>query len=232
MHNISYLAAFLGANQQKNNMKKILALSTLVLFFASCKKDKVEPATTENPGASYTYVHTTGSYWVYDWYQVDSTGTETPFPAWKDTIRIVGDTTINGNVFQIFRGTDMGMHLEYYSRDSSGYIVSPGGTFYSYTSGPALLHTMDDGYLIQKTYIGEKQTVNTAFGSKHASTSYLEVSMSDGSPMTACGDQNVKFYRYYVSGIGLVEKEMEYLTALQVQCSRKRARLSAYYVAP
>lgn len=208
-------------------MKKIIAFSALLIMLPSCKKDKV--AST----SAYTYVHTSGSYWVYDWYQVDAAGNETLIPAWKDTIRIVGDTSINGNVYQVLRGRDMGSPITYYTRDSSGYIVAAhGGISYSYISSPMLLNTVNDGYLIQKSYIGEKQTLSTAFGNKTASTTYLEISREDGSPMTSCDDPSVRFYHHYVSGIGLVQKEKEYLSLIQSQCSRKRAKLTAYYVAP
>lgn len=214
-------------------MKKILAFTILSLIILSCKKDKVKPNEPQTTNPTYAHVSTTGSYWIYDWYNVDSTGNETIFPAWKDTIRIVGDTTINGKIYQHYKGKHLSSPTEYYRRDSIGYIVNPnGGIVYSYVSGPMFVNEHNDSYMHLSTYIGEKQTISTAFGSKEASTTYLEVSMLDGTPVNTCGDLSVRFYSYYVSGLGCTGTETEYISLLQGQCSKKRSKLSAYYIAP
>jgi hypothetical protein len=214
-------------------MKKILALTILSLAVLSCKKDKIDPTEPQPNNPSYTHVSTTGSYWVYDWYQVDSTGNETLIPAWRDTITIVGDTTINGKIYQHYKGTQWNSPTEYYNRDSSGYVVNPNGSIaYSYVSGPMLVRASNDGYMNHDAYIGEKQTISTTFGSKQANTTYLEVSMVDGSPVNACGDLSIRFYNYYVSGIGCMGTETEYLSLFQGQCAKKRSKLVDYAVFP
>ena len=214
-------------------MKKILALTILSLTVLSCKKDKVEPVIPTPNNPSYTHVTTTGSYWVYDWYDVDSTGTETLNPQWKDTIRIVGDTTINGEVFQHYRGKRWNSPVEYYNRDSSGYVINPDGSVaYSYMGVPMALSSSSDGYFKSENFIGGIQTISTAFGNKQANTTYLEVSMVDGSPVNSCGDLTVRFYNYYVSGLGCVSTETAYISQLQALCAIKRSKLSAYYIAP
>ncbi len=212
-------------------MKKILAFTILSLAILSCKKDKVEP---QPVNSSYTHVSTVGSYWVYDWYDVDSTGNETLWvTSWKDTTRIVGDTTINGEVFQHYKGKQWGTPQEYFLRDSSGYVVNPTGSIhYSYMGVPALLHMYSDGYMNRDAYLGGIQTINTNFGSKQANTTYLEVSMVDGTPVNICGDLSVRFYSYYVSGLGCVGTETAYFGQLQGLCAIKRSKLSAYYIAP
>lgn len=213
-------------------MKKILTFTILSLVILSCKKDKIEPQ--PNPSNSYTHVTTTGSYWAYEWYDVDSTGNETPSSvSWKDTIRIVGDTVINGEVFQHYKGTYINQATEYYHRDSMGCVISPDGRIaYSYLGIPKLLNMYNDGFMNQNAYLGLKQTVNTAFGNKEAVTTYLEVSMVDGSPVNVCGDLTFRLYNYYVSGLGCVAKETAYISQLQGYCAFKRAKLSAYYIAP
>jgi len=214
-------------------MKKILALTILSLAVLSCKKDKIGPIEPQ-PVNSYTHVTTVGSYWTYDWYDVDSTGNETLWVTnWKDTTRIVGDTTINGEVFQHYKGKQWNSPIEYYTRDSSGFVVGPNGdVIYSYMNIPMLLSASDDGYLKHEGYIGEIQTINTAFGNKQASSTYHQVSMVDGTPINACGDLSVRFYTYYVSGLGCVGTETAYLGQLQSLCAKKKSKLSAYYIAP
>jgi hypothetical protein len=214
-------------------MKKLLALAILSLAVLSCKKDKISPTEPQPANPSYTHVSTIGSYWVYDWYDVDSTGNETLISGWKDTIRIVGDTAINGKVFQHYKGKELNSPVEYFSRDSSGYVVNPNGQIrYSYLGVPMLVVSSTDGYMDRVGYIGEIQTINTAFGSKQANTTYQEVSIVDGSPVNSCGDLSVRFYNYYVSGLGCTGVETAYLSQLQSLCAKKRSKLSAYFIAP
>lgn len=212
-------------------MKKILALTTLSLIVLSCKKDKLAPL--PQPSNSYTHVNTVGSYWVYDWYDVDSTGNETLNPSYKDTLRIVGDTIINGEVFQHYKGKQFGNPQGYFTRDSSGYVISPNGSIvYSYMGAPKELNTYSDGYMNHTSFLGTRQTINTAFGMKEAFTTYLEVSMVNGTPVNTCGDFSVRFYNYYVSGLGCVGTETAYISQLQGLCAIKRSKLGAYYIAP
>lgn len=232
VHTISLILS--RFQKQKIVVKKILAFTILSLAVLSCKKDKIEPIEPQPANPSYTHVKTVGSYWVYDWYDVDSIGNETPLSFnEKDTIRIVGDTTINGKIYQHYKGKQFNTPAEYYTRDSSGYVINMEGSIaYSYLGVPMLLNTSSDEYMHMNSFIGTKQTINTAFGTKEANTTYLEVSMVDGSPMNACGDLSVRFYNYYVSGLGSVGTEMAYISQLQSQCSKKRSKLSAYYIAP
>lgn len=221
----------MGVQDKNYFMKKILAFTILSLTILSCKKDKLEP--NPLPANSYTHVTTVGSYWVYDWYDVDSTGNETLIPQLKDSIRIVGDTVINGEVFQHYKGKNWNSPVDYYTRDSSGYVISPDGKIsYSYFGAPMFLASSSDGYIRLETFIGEKQIINTAFGTKEANTVYMESSMVDGTPMTNCGDLSYRFYTYYVSGLGKTGTETAYFGQLQGACAIKRSKLSTYYIAP
>jgi hypothetical protein len=94
------------------------------------------------------------------------------------------------------------------------------------------LASSSDGFVNLATFIGEKQTINTAFGTKEANTVYMESSMVDGTPITSCGDLSFRFYTYYVSGLGKTGTETAYFGQLQGACAIKRSKLSAYYIAP
>ena len=64
----------------------------IVLFLIqSCKDKECEP-TSVNP--SIHLVTTVGSFWLYDWYSIDSLGNEKILRT--DSTYIAGDTVING----------------------------------------------------------------------------------------------------------------------------------------
>lgn len=117
-------------------MKKIFSLLLIVTVFSSCKKDKGEPKTdapiTSASSLSLTYFPMTiGSYWVYQNVRIDTLGNET-ITSTTDTVKLVGDTIINGNTYFVFNGSawlNIPASMSYY-RDSSGYLVTPSGRAY------------------------------------------------------------------------------------------------------
>ncbi len=94
----------------------------------ACEKssDDATPPVVKEPNY---FPLTTGSYWVYNTYRIDSLGNEELLRE-NDTTTVIGDTLINGNTFKIFYGSLYGSSIkrEQYYRDSSDYIVSPYGT--------------------------------------------------------------------------------------------------------
>ena len=93
----------------------------LMLGIVSCKKEETADPAPEKP-VNYMPL-TTGSYWVYDTYSIDSTGKEILFRE-NDTITIVGDTVLNGKTHKIFHGIYVSdAYRKKYYRDSSGCIL-------------------------------------------------------------------------------------------------------------
>lgn len=80
---------------------------------------------------------------MYNTYRVDSNGVETLISV-SDTLRIVGDTTMNGNTYtikQIISYNGIVLSNEFI-RDSSGYIVTAHGDIkYSYIDFEHIIHT-------------------------------------------------------------------------------------------
>ncbi len=213
-------------------MKKLLMLTVLSLFFVSCKKEKnTANSTSEEP--SYHYITSTGSYWVYDRYQIDSLGNEILVPG-KDSIVIAGDTTINGKVYFKHVGASAWYSNQaHFERDSTGYIVDEhGAILYSFNNVAITLNSAPDGqfFIANKLDLNENMTTN--FGLKNAAVRYAEISMNDGSPVNNCGDLSMRFYHYYVSGIGMIQDETETFSGLMSQCSKKRRKLSSYHIVP
>lgn len=107
---------------------KLLLGLFLMVGMLSCEKSEKEPDTPEAKKADY-FPLSTDSYWVYNTYKIDSLDNETLISE-NDTLTIIGDTTINGDLFSVFFGKRFGMSnnkYNYYYRDSSGYIVTPSG---------------------------------------------------------------------------------------------------------
>lgn len=214
-------------------MKKIPALIALSLIAISCKKEKeIIPQPAPN-NSSYSYITTAGSYWVYDRYQVDSLGNEVLQPD-KDTVRLVGDTIIGSYTYHKFE-IEQWLENDYVSfqRDSSGFIVNNyGNILYSFNNVNMLLHTYDDGPYRISYSIDLNENVSTNYGIKNACVRYKEVTQIDGTAINNCDDLSARFNEYYVSGIGVVQTEIEYLNSMVGNCSKKRSKLSSYYIAP
>lgn len=128
-------------------MEKLIVLALIVIcFFSACKKDVTIPTThleyecgTPSP-ISYFHLNY-GSYWVYDWYVIDSLGNET-FLNITDSIFISGDTTIGNSTYSISEGTWFGgSPFVEYLRDSSFHLVNEAGrVFCSSTNFTDTLH--------------------------------------------------------------------------------------------
>lgn len=215
-------------------MKNILLLTVLSLAVIACKKKNKTPETPIETPAAYNYTANPGSYWVYDWYQVDSLGNET-YTNLRDTVYVEKDTVINGNTYHKFTGTELGnIAMVRYERDSSGFIVDHHGEIlYSFNNvAMPLSSRMEAGVCEYATSLGVNASITTAFGTHNACVRYTEVTRTDAQPVNNCGDMSVRFNTYFVSGIGMVHRELETFNWLQSMCSKKIARLSSYYVAP
>jgi len=214
-------------------MRKVLSFTTLALLIISCKKEKTNtPVPIDEP--TYTYVTTNGSYWVYDLYDVDSLGNETLLPQ-KDTIKVTGDTVVNGKTYYKFVGGTLGNSNQVtFQRDSSGYIVSlnHGSIMYSFNNVASVINSFSDDIFSYSTGFENNQNVATAFGVKNAFVGYYQVSKNDGTPINVCNDLFVKFYTHYVSGIGMVQTETAFYSQMMNACAKKRSKLSSYYIAP
>lgn len=128
----SFLSVFLS-DKLKTFMKNALYFSFMLLicFSASCKKEKDEIPSTSPASSSVSttfFPLTTGSYWVYERFQMDTNGVETLVAI--DSSYISGDTIINGATFSVFVGTYIDPNGIYCRRDSSGYIIDQYGTIH------------------------------------------------------------------------------------------------------
>lgn len=113
-------------------MKNTLFFSILLLIcFSSCKKEQNEtssPTPSSTAIASNYFPLTTGSYWIYERFQMDTNGVETTFAI--DSSYVSGDTIISGDTFSVFVGTYIDPAAIYCRRDSSGYVLDEYGVIH------------------------------------------------------------------------------------------------------
>lgn len=106
-------------------MKRVFLILTLIgLGITSCKKDDSENKLTPIPASDYMQLEI-GNYWIYEWYNIDSSGNAN-LMATSDSSIISGDTLIRGLVFYkklIFQNENYAEFI----RDSSGYLVDHEG---------------------------------------------------------------------------------------------------------
>ncbi|HLG04378.1 MAG TPA: hypothetical protein VI731_12340 [Bacteroidia bacterium] len=213
-------------------MKKYFALASLLLL-AACKKDAApSPSNQINPPPSITNYAplTTGSYWIYDWYLVDSSGNST-FLNLTDSISITGDTIIGLDTFAIAHGGWYGgAPVSSYFRDSIGYLISPDGRIsFSATNYIDTLYTWnssngnESGYL-KMDNIGDTVTVPAGtFSTLNAK--YIVVNNAGTWPCLGIYDVHDNQYAY---NVGKVRATFQITT--DPSCKVYEQRLRSYYI--
>lgn len=102
-------------------MKRVLFLILITgMISISCKKDDPEEDPTPLPTADYMQLKV-GNYWVYQWYNVDSSGNANPI-ATSDSSIITADTLIVGRTY-FKKLIVQNENFVEFLRDSNGYLV-------------------------------------------------------------------------------------------------------------
>ncbi len=104
-------------------MNKLIAFAIVAIFLFGCGKDD-ETNDDINQTTDNYFPLTTGSYWVYATYKIDSNGVETTMNQ-VDTVKITGDSLINGKTYKVFFKVSNKTFV--LVRDSSGTIVNQNG---------------------------------------------------------------------------------------------------------
>jgi hypothetical protein len=215
-------------------MKTYIIITAALLTLISCKKDKIEtPTIEENKFESYS-PNTKGSYWIYDWVEVDTNGVETPLP-YKDTLRIIGDTMIKNNTYTIKRGTSKGGPVRnFYSRDSSGYIVGVlGGPSSSYINFSDTINSYESpGYLDIRIKMFNNIQVSIPLGTFATIEARRFHYNPNGGSINNNGDLYFTYSSWFADGIGRVKSSTGYFSETIQNGTIMEQRLVEYYIAP
>lgn len=214
-------------------MKNCLFIATLsILLFNSCSKDLPIPE-PQTIYPNYTPM-TVGSYWIYDWYNVDSNGNSVQIPGLTDSVYIAGDTIVGTDTFAVRVGTWYGTWpLREYWRDSAGYLVNPwGGISFSATNFTDTLYIsyvntqmkkyrimMDVGEIVTVP-VGTFRTLNAA---------YVYEKIIGTWPSVCWPIYDIHDFQY-AENVGMVRTSLQWLG--NPACIVEEGRLRAYYIAP
>ncbi|MEM8895261.1 MAG: hypothetical protein AAGC88_11835 [Bacteroidota bacterium] len=229
-------------------LRIITALLIAATIFTGCEKDDEDDnpceTTTGNSDSSgdssgngdgqFVFVNSVGSYWVYDWYEVDYlTGVSTPTDR-RDSIWIAGDTVIAGNEYLIKQGTWFTSTVfTSIQRDSSGYIVNQDGSLlWSYVNFDDTLNSGFNGLWDFYVDMGDTTFITTDAGAFSTIERNYNLYKESGDPVNTCNEEVITLTENYASGIGRVQGQLEYSIMLSQCIQYSEARLVDYYIAP
>lgn len=228
-------------------MKKVvLTTLSIITLIIGCKK-AVEPQSTaecsnNTPLQRANYPISVGSYWIYDTYKViDSSGVETLIRS-SDTTEVIGDTTINGKAYSVFRGVKYPISStstlmnNWYLRDSLQFIVNNYGDISNGTwsySDSMNYSDIGGGHIRWSSYLNVDELIVVGAGSFITKRLRFNWKKTDGSVISQCLNDSVSNNagaEFYTEGVGLVQKNIGYVNA--INCEHFESRLKEYYIAP
>ncbi len=202
----------------------ILILLTLITAY-SCKKIEpiIAPPITY-PNYSQLKV---GNYWVYERYEIDTNGVETPLGIY-DTCRVEKDTIINGETyFKYVRPSYLSTPTTTFLRDSLHYLVSNGGRIIfssSVFNEVFRVFNLQGEFELHEWMTAKDSVVNTPYGNFTTSTFQLIYYMSE--MYQEFGNPRYMNYRY-AENIGIV---IETLPMYFTQYGYRERRLVDYHL--
>ena len=225
-------------------MKKVvLTTLSIVTLIVGCKK-AIEPeiqnqdCNSESVVQRANYPISIGSYWVYDTYKViDSSGVENVIRT-SDTTRVIGDTTLNGEVYSIFRGLRYPMSSQkynWYLRDSLEHIVDyyQGVSYGTWNVSNSINYYEDNSYAQWGSFLDVEEPVSVDAGIFLTKRLRIHFMYTDGSPISQCLNDSISNNagaEFYAENVGLVQKNVTYSS--QINCEHFESRLKDYYIAP
>lgn len=211
-----------------------LSLILYIVLLSSCRKDpKIEFPNPYEP-EKIQLVSSPGSWWKYNWYSINSLGTETSLGV-QDCVYVVGDTLINGYSYTHYAGDlypyTTEQHL--YWRDSSHYVVNSYGLklFSTYSQMDTMRYSYGPLWTVYDITNGEKTEYIVPAGTFMAYDLQTHYYNTDGSPFTECEDVFIK-HNLFANGIGILSQQTGYINLIQNYCQYDEKRLVDYYIAP
>lgn len=192
---------------------KLLKIAALLLLLQACQKDKQTTTQSGTSPAAYLPLKA-GNYWVYKVTIQNGAYPNYTINEVMDTLRIDGDTTINGSIYYLFKGSNYQLlGNNSLLRDSSGVLVYSNGVRYplSLTANDTLASYASDGGAGYRVYsTGNTDTlINVTAGAFQSSEMVLDYYYTSGPPPVPNANPRTVLH-YYAKGIGLVKSKTWY----------------------
>jgi hypothetical protein len=212
---------------------KIVVGIYLLVALMACNKEpnEVKPVAKE---PNY-FPMTTGSYWIYNTYKIDSLKNEELISE-NDTTAVIGDTILNGNPYKVFYGKLYGAGGQKYfqfRRDSLGYIVDEYGTVvFSQSNFSDTLYSKvipnrpDTSYYMYSMMQSATDEIIVPAGVFDSVLNYnlIFIYWTDPNKLTLTMDN------LYSPNVGKILKQYAYSGEFQLKKSYYEERLTAYYI--
>lgn len=190
-------------------MKKLTLLPLLaLLFMQACKKDDTADEQPEAKPVDYFYPMKVGSYWIYETLNTQNSDVA------LDTIKVLGDTSVNGRTYYRFNKLSFDNYIvpeaEYLLADSSGFIVDPSGFIYDINTGIKDTVSYDSGPsydMVIRT--GNRDTlVSVPAGNFHTLETIMDMYYTNMAPPVGINPRHS--YYYTAKGVGSVKMSYFY----------------------
>ncbi|MFK7756239.1 MAG: hypothetical protein AB8B53_04825 [Flavobacteriales bacterium] len=230
-------------------MIRLLILTLALLFLVtSCSKDKdveelCRTTEDENTGGSgsdsntnFSFPNAAGTYWVYDYFKVDSLENRTPAFE-RDTVWLLGNTIVEGVVYQQYSNLHMltsGISLR---RETFGNVVDENGTVIYSTDMFNVEFSQDSVEYLQNEYLlfhsimkdETNLTLNVPYGNFNCINRETVFYYPDFSVLSLCGDTEIVMDYYLADGIGEVKQTITFVNMFTEDCAYFERVLVDFY---
>lgn len=185
---------------------RLLQIAALLLLLQACQKDKNTPTPANATPTDYLPMKT-GSYWAY---KVTADNGNIPgTTATHDTIRVVGDTLINGITYYQLKTTGMQtIPNQSLIGSSNGLLVYTNGNRFPLSliaNDTTAAYTADDGLDYRVYRSGNLDTtISVPLGGYQTVESIMDFYYLQGSPPNGIANPR-PVYTYYAKNVGLVK---------------------------
>lgn len=204
-------------------MKSIFSILLIIFILQSCKDKDCEPIATQ---PSIKLVSTAGSYWLYDWYSIDTLGNEKFLRT--DSTYIAGDTIINGNNYLIKKGNGFNNNRVNYLRDSIGFVVNVEGDILWNKNSIGIIRTTNESEInLEWSMTSLSSNIMVPAGTFSTIERTTKACYNNGQPLTPC-DTCQEEQAYFSEGLGVVFERTAYIGIFN--CSYLEGRLRKYVI--
>lgn len=205
--------------------KKIFIVFAISCLLISCRNDE-SMVKTVLPNTIELFHYQTGTMWVYEVLNTPEDSSEVPTFFDNDTIKVIGDSLIRGQVYKIIALKEFGnRNLQFY-RDSSGCLIN--------SSGKILFSMVNQGLIYNQTFfvIGN-DTIYNFFDISDGASRNIQVPLGNFYAFSKIRFTNFPTLKetiqrispsYYAPGIGLIWYEKFFLGS-------KRAKMTSKLIA-